>query len=126
MNTPNTQHVLIIEDDLDLQMMIVHMLRPFHCTIHTAQNGVEGMDLLQNNRYDLVILDLNLPHIRGEALLRFMRQSPDLQDVVVIITTVFNAEQIQDIAALANYILQKPYALQEFRQIVGRALDQQG
>jgi signal transduction histidine kinase/CheY-like chemotaxis protein len=82
-----TGHVLYVEDDpanLELVENILTRERP-GLTLHTATDGSSGAGLAEQKRPDLLLLDLNLPDMTGEQVLRRLRARPDTADVPVII-----------------------------------------
>ena len=56
---------LLIEDDYDLANTVIDFLSLENIECDHASNGVSGLTLLQQNRYGIVLLDLNLPRLDG-------------------------------------------------------------
>jgi DNA-binding response OmpR family regulator len=53
--------ILIVEDDTPLAMMMVHVLSRLGCEVLVANTGKKGLELAQENRFDLITLDIDLP-----------------------------------------------------------------
>jgi CheY-like chemotaxis protein len=66
---------------------------------------------------DLIILDLNVPKIGGPELLRFIRHTPELRHLCVVILSSSPHDVIGDAAAQASCYIQKPTTLREFLAI---------
>jgi signal transduction histidine kinase/CheY-like chemotaxis protein/HPt (histidine-containing phosphotransfer) domain-containing protein len=67
-STQKTQfgaEILIVEDNLVNQRLVLQILRGFGCSIHTADNGQQAVLAAQNNRYDLIFMDCQMPVLDG-------------------------------------------------------------
>lgn len=67
--------ILIVEDERKLRDLLRGYLEREGMTVLTAGTGAEGLDLAGTARPDLVILDLGLPDISGESVVREIRRS---------------------------------------------------
>lgn len=67
-------HLLVIEDERALCETIVRSLRRAAYSVDYCCDGEEALELLEIERYDLVLLDLNLPGKDGMTVLRTLRQ----------------------------------------------------
>ena len=68
-------HLLIVEDERALCDTIVRSLRRSAYSVDCCYDGEQALELLGAERYDLVLLDLNLPKKDGMTVLRTLRQS---------------------------------------------------
>jgi DNA-binding response OmpR family regulator len=66
--------ILIVEDDTPLAMMMVHVLMRAGCDVLVANTGKRGMELAQQNKFDLITLDVDLPDISGFEICRELKQ----------------------------------------------------
>ena len=69
-------HLLVIEDERALCETIVRSLRRLAYSVDYCYDGEKALELLGVERYDLVLLDLNLPGKDGMTVLRTLRQGP--------------------------------------------------
>ena len=85
MITDNPQKtILIIEDDKNVRKSFAVCLEDHDYTILEAENGREGIALLQKTSPDLVLVDLRMPEVDGFAVLKFMKENfPDIPVIVV-------------------------------------------
>jgi DNA-binding response OmpR family regulator len=86
--------VLIIEDEVDIRNFIVRVLELEGYTVLEAGNSSGGMEIIQKNAVDLVLLDLRLPGPDGWSLLREVRRDPEFSNIPVVVLTAI-AETIQ-------------------------------
>ncbi len=76
-----------------------------------AGNGLEALERLSLHPVDLIILDLNMPDMHGVDLLRFLRQSPALTSIPVVVLTTRDDKESREEAlqlGVAHY-LTKPF-----------------
>ena len=106
-------HLLVIEDERALCETIVRSLRRLAYSVDYCYDGEKALELLGVERYDLVLLDLNLPGKDGMTVLRTLRQS-DLETRVLILSARSEiADKVDGLDAGANDYLSKPFHLAE-------------
>jgi CheY-like chemotaxis protein len=86
MNLPASR-VLLIEDDLKMPEVLAALLQDDNVTLDSAANATEGLTLVQQQRFDLILLDLGLPDTNGFELLKKFRDLPEIQPIPVIVLT---------------------------------------
>lgn len=59
------KHILIIDDDSDLSFIISDMLENYGYKVSHAENASEAFEMLSENKYHLILLDINLPETTG-------------------------------------------------------------
>ncbi|MEH0740243.1 response regulator transcription factor [Vibrio cholerae] len=104
---------LLVEDDLDLATAVIDYLALEGIECDHAANGVAGLNLIQNQRYDVVILDLNLPKMDGLEVCAKLRASG--LDVPVLMLTARDTldDKLGGFSAGADDYLIKPFAMEE-------------
>mgnify|MGYP002571287125 CR=1 FL=1 len=100
-------HILIVEDERTLCETIVRSLRRLAYSVDFCYDGNEALNLLAVEKYDLVLLDLNLPGADGMTVLRQLRQTD--KDTRVLILSARSA----GLDAGASDYLSKPFHLEE-------------
>jgi HAMP domain-containing protein/signal transduction histidine kinase/CheY-like chemotaxis protein len=86
-SAPHTKRLLVVEDSEIEQKAIVALLGHDDIEIVTSGTGSEALDLLRDQRFDCVVLDLRLPDMPGFELLEKMHAEPALIDVPVVVFT---------------------------------------
>nr|WP_308624016.1 response regulator transcription factor [uncultured Eisenbergiella sp.] len=104
--------ILIIEDDTDINNMTAEFLRGKGCEAEQAFSGTEGRLLWQMKEFDLLLLDLMLPGLSGEELIRQIRAA---SRIPVIVLTAKNAleDKVELLGGGADDYLTKPFELEE-------------
>jgi len=109
-----TQTILIVEDDRGLQKYLKELLLDNGYSVQTAADGVAALDYFKKTEPDLVVLDLGLPVMTGEAVCREIRKKyKDLP--IVILTAKDSVNDIVDGLNLgADDYITKPFVADEF------------
>jgi two-component system response regulator AtoC len=122
MMLPEKKQVLVVDDEPNLRRVLSAQLSRDGYDVHTAEDGVQGLAVLEEHHIDLVITDLRMPNMDGmELLRRALVLDPQLP--VVMITahgTVDNAVEALKTGAF-DYVT-KPFDQDEVRAVVKKAL----
>ena len=105
--------VLVVEDERALCETIVRSLRRLAYSVDPCYDGDTAIDLLGSERYDLVLLDLNLPGADGMTVLRTLRQTDRETRVLILSARSEVADKVEGLDAGANDYLAKPFHLEE-------------
>lgn len=119
---PERKQILVVDDEPNLRRVLAAQLARDGYDVHTADDGVQALEVLGDNHIDLVITDLRMPKMDGMELLR-RAVALDGELPVVMITahgTVDNAVEALKTGAF-DYIT-KPFDQSEVRTIVKKAL----
>jgi DNA-binding response OmpR family regulator len=91
--TPGKTRILIVEDDMPLAMMMVHVLSRAGCDVQVASAGKKGLELAQQNKFDLITLDIDLPGLDGLEVCRELKQRHLTRHTPVVFVTGRLGEQ---------------------------------
>ena len=96
--------ILIVEDDEAIADLISMNLKGEGHLCTLAHGGMEGADLIEKRRFDLVLLDIMLPEVDGFELMEYIRP---LEIPVIFLTGTVDRERIQKLIPLkpAGYLL---------------------
>ena len=86
--------VAIIEDDQTISQMYRFKFEGEGYTVETAENGVLGLQLAEAMKPDIILLDLMMPEMTGDAMLAELRKKPWGKDIKVIILTNMGEQEI--------------------------------
>lgn len=107
--------VLIVDDFATMRKILSSMLQKMGIeAIHEADSAIMAWDMLQKDRFDLVISDYNMPGMTGMDLLAKVRENADLKSQKFIMLTAENDREILMTGKLLNldaYIL-KPFKIE--------------
>jgi CheY-like chemotaxis protein len=106
----DVQNVLLIDDDPDIRALVTVFLRTAGIDVKAVEDGFAGLDELHENHYDLVLLDISMPHVNGFKVLKAIRGSKKFSSLPVIMLTA-RAEK-KDLDQVLNhcndYIIKPP------------------
>lgn len=113
--------ILIVEDDEMLAEAVASALRQSAHIVTRAASGDEADSLLAANEYDVVLLDLGLPHLDGFEVLRRLRQRRSRVPVIILTARDSPEDRVAGLDLGADDYLTKPFQLAELEARV-RAL----
>jgi PAS domain S-box-containing protein len=102
------RRVLVVEDDADVSAILCQILRQTGLETETASSAAQARQLLQDRRYDCMLLDILLPDQDGFALLTQLRQQEHGRQLPVIVVSVYEADRARMQAANVADWLTKP------------------
>ena len=105
--------ILVVEDERALCDAIARSLRNLAYSVDCCYDGQQALDLLDIETFDLVVLDLNLPHVDGMTVLKQLRITDCETKVLVLSARVEVADKVAGLDAGANDYLTKPFHLDE-------------
>ena len=113
--------ILIVDDDPQIRRVLRTSLIAHGYEIDSARSGEEALDKLRDARFDLVILDVNMPGMSGLEVCRWIR---DGSDVAVIMLTVRSEEtdKVEALDAGADDYITKPFGFPELLARIRAAL----
>lgn len=113
------RRVLIVDDSLELRLLIRMALENSHYDLYEAANAVEGLILINQNRPNIVLLDVMMPgKMDGLALCQKLKQDPVLKSTYVIMLSAKGQQQDKDKARAlgADEYIVKPFSPAELIQ----------
>jgi signal transduction histidine kinase len=117
------EKILIIDDEEIVRDSCIHILAKGNYKILTAQNGEEGLEILESFKPDLALVDLKMPGLSGyEVLDRIHEYDPTI--VTIVITGFATVDAAVESMKKGTYdFLPKPFKPDELRLIVQRGLE---
>jgi two-component system chemotaxis response regulator CheY len=105
-----TMKILVVDDDKTTRKILGMYLKSRGYNVAYAENGLDAMEKLGMENFNLVMTDLNMPYMDGLELIKRLRTEPALKDMpVLMVTTEADEEERQKaMEAGANGYLVKP------------------
>ena len=111
--------ILIIEDDEYSREAVEHLLKAEGCETRSAAGGVSGYCAARRFSPDVIVLDLNLPDIDGQRVLRKLRANRVLGQVPIIVITGYSRDEIPaGVSSSADFCITKPASFDDVIQAV--------
>lgn len=115
--------ILVVDDSKVMREMVVACLRALPgATFGHATTGLEAIEKLSLKRFDIVVLDLNMPDVGGIEVVEFVRSQDQLKKLPIVILTTRGDEgsRSRALAAGADRFMTKPFTPEA---IVGEVRD---
>jgi PAS domain S-box-containing protein len=111
--------ILVVEDNRTNQQVIMTVLRALGYQPDIAENGRTGIEKASSHRYDIILLDLQMPDIDGFAVARHVRENLSYQPIIVAITAGASPQDRQRCldAGMDDYVL-KPFKISLLKDVV--------
>lgn len=109
------RRILIIDDEKDIVELIAYNFEKEGFSVIKAYDGESALESIKTQKPHLVILDLMLPGIRGIEVCRFIRKSPETEDIPIIMLTA-KSDQVDKIVGFemgADDYVTKPFNVRE-------------
>ena len=115
-------NVLVVDDSGVARAMIIKTLSLAGVPlgqVYEAQNGQEGLAVLENNWVDLALVDVNMPVMNGEEMIDKLRSNPAWADLpVVVVSTEGSQTRIERLQKKGARFIHKPFSPEIVREIV--------
>lgn len=117
------RRVLVVDDQDSMRVLLQDMLEVIGYGVVLAEGGEQALALLQEDRFDLVLSDLNMPGMDGTALLRAVKAaSPELPVVIITGYGTFHTEKRVMKEGADGYI-SKPCTLSKIQKTLSSILN---
>jgi len=87
--------VLVVDDNLQNLELLVEYLRSLKCPVVTATNGLQALEKVQQEKPDLILLDIMMPRMSGFEVCRKLKSAPETRDIPIIMVTAL--KELSDI-----------------------------
>lgn len=119
--------ILLVEDEVNIASFIERGLLEFGHEVHVAYDGQAGWELVQQEDFELLILDIIMPKMNGLQLCKQYRQTYGYQSPVIMLTALGTTEDIvSGLDAGADDYLVKPFSFQELEARIKALLRRTG
>lgn len=112
------KNVLVVDDEVKIVELIEAFLELEGYKIYKAYDGVEALEVFENEEIHLVILDLMLPRISGEEVCEIIRSKSDVP-IIMLTAKVEEKDKIQGLDIGADDYVTKPFSMRELASRVG-------
>ena len=120
----DTYKILIVEDNLELLMLMQHMLRAYY-RVFVAKNGREALDIIHKTDLDLIISDVMMPEMDGLELTQTIKEDDNYKHLpIILLTAKTQSEDHEDALRIgADEYLTKPFRLSELKLRINNIIE---
>ena len=101
--------ILLVEDNKEIHELIKNVLEKERYIVINAYSGTEALIILEKEKIDLILLDLMLPGINGEEIIKKIKNIP----IIVISAKISKEDKINSLLIGANDYITKPFDIDE-------------
>ena len=115
--------ILIVDDDRELRVLYRTVLERAGHLVDEAANGAEALKYLMTRTPDVIVMDMLMPMLGGEAVMKRIRQMPSLREVRIVVLTAYPRFRDSALYLQADAFLVKPVRPQQIVQAVEGTLE---
>lgn len=78
------KRILIVDDEPNIVMSLEYLMRSKGYDVRIGRNGSEAIDALENERFDLILLDITMPEMDGYEICRLVKNHPEWKSTHVV------------------------------------------
>lgn len=121
-----TETLLVVDDEIAMRLNVRDLLGSPSLTVLEAGDGSEALELVEREKIDVILLDINLPGIDGiETLGRIKERHPALP--IILFTAYGTSERVIEAMKMGAYdYIEKPFDAEDLQLAITRALDYGG
>lgn len=115
---------LIADDSDDIRDVFCNFVRRTGHFILPVNDGLEAVEVLQHESFDVMLLDLNMPRMGGVEVLEWLEAHPDVAPGMrVVVVTAFSQQHLAHLAELGvTTVIEKPFRLQRITDLIAETL----
>jgi two-component system alkaline phosphatase synthesis response regulator PhoP len=125
MSQSDSVKICVIEDDISIQQMYRYRLEREGFEVRTADNGLLGLELVRSFQPDIILLDIRMPIMTGDEMLRKMRSEEWGSSIkVIILTNISKTEAPSHLRLLSvnRYIVKAHTTPSQVTEIINEVL----
>ena len=110
--------VLYVEDDLSAREKVGNILKLFFNKISVAKDGLEAWDIFQNDNFDLIITDINMPRMNGIELIKKIKSIKQNQKIIIISAHDRGDYLLSAIEIGVDNFILKPVQMEQLKSVI--------
>jgi DNA-binding NtrC family response regulator len=117
------EKALVIDDDVSTLDLMDFQLKSENFEVMTAKSGTKALELVNENEFDIILTDLNLPDINGIEMVKKCKQISPNTEIIMITGFGSTEKAIEATKAGAFYYVEKPIEFEELLVLIDKAID---
>jgi two-component system OmpR family response regulator len=119
---PQGQKVLVVDDEAGIRDLLVDVLGMSGYAVTATEDGLRAFNTLKNEKFDIVIADVNMPQLDGYGLIERMRESGDMTPVILLTARGENKDVSMGLSLGADDYVAKPFSFDVLVQRIAAVL----
>ena len=113
MSTTVKARILVVDDEDDLRMLLDHVVSSAGYQVTTAMDGEEAISKIQNNTFDVALLDIQMPNANGIEVLKYLHKNSPKTKAIMLTGYADLKYAIEAREYGAKDFINKPYKLED-------------
>lgn len=109
--------ILIVDDELNLAESIGQLLASEGFATRAVAGGTAGLEIMKKNKPDLLILDVIMPVVNGQEVIRQMKENSNLATIPILLMSG-SKEPVRSHGLVWNKFIRKPFDMEELLDVV--------
>ena len=113
------KRVLVADDDDSIRRLLITLVRRENLEVDAAADGQQAIALLEQKRYDVILLDLMMPRVDGFGVVEYLRTHVTDPKPVVLVITAYADQKFKEVDSdIVAGVIRKPFEVFEIAQLV--------
>ncbi len=121
---PRLKEIMVVDDEAGIRTLLSEALVGEGFNVTLAKDGKDSLQQMKNRKFDLLITDINMPHINGIELLKKMKRAGRKEKVILMSGNPIDHSQFDKEIQPVFDQLQKPFGMNQLLGAVSSALKQ--
>ena len=121
-----SKEIIIVDDEAGIRVLLSDALEQEGYSVTLAKDGEDSLRLLKNRQFDLMITDINMPHLNGIGLLKVMKKNRRKEKIILISGNPVDLDLLDKDTMPVFAQLKKPFRMNLFLDTVVSALESEG
>ena len=124
MSTDRQLRFLVVDDNEDIRDVFCRLVERAGHDAATAYDGQDAVEVLDRERFDVMLLDLTMPRMTGVEVVRWLRERPDVApDLRIVVISAWAGENRAVLQELGiTTVMQKPLRIQQLTDLIAETL----
>jgi len=109
---------ILIAEDTDSNYMLLEILLRKHYTLERACDGLEAVEKAKNQPYDLILMDIRMPHLNGIEATRAIREFNTVLPIIAQTANAFDTDLEAALSAGCNDFITKPIGFEALNTLI--------
>jgi len=112
--------ILYVEDDPASRQQISSIMEMLFASLTVGEDGMEGLELYKNSKFDLVITDINMPNMNGIEMMKQIKAINPMQKVIIVSAHDSGEYLLSAIRAGVDNFILKPVEMEQFQEVISK------
>jgi CheY-like chemotaxis protein len=111
--------VLVADDDASIRQLVCTIVGRERIAVDCVSDGLEAIEMLQSNRYALILLDLMMPRLDGFGVMQWLKENPQPEKPIVLVITAYADQSFKEVdPEIVGGVLRKPFEVADLGNLV--------